>query len=45
MDLVIDLWQRHAPKRQPEQDIPHVPGVDHSQQEKVEAWLESSGAY
>ena len=42
MDLVMGLWMQHAPKCQPGQDIAHVPKVDHSQQEKVEAWLESS---
>jgi len=42
MDVVMALWMRHAPKCEPEQDSAHIPMVDHSQQEKVEAWLKSS---
>ena len=42
MDLVMGLWTRHARESQPEQGIARGPNVDHSQQEKVEAWLASS---
>ena len=41
MDLVMGSWMRHAPKHRPEQEIAHVPEVDHSEQ-RVQDWLESS---
>jgi hypothetical protein len=39
MDLVMSLWMRHSRSHQLEQDIAHLPEVNHSLQERVEAWL------